>query len=208
MDWFALTDGDSVDITVTIGPGFADWISLALAFALIVVTLIYVKHTRNMVTEMRNQRLADVASRRREKSDRAAYRCLEVIQRMSDEMTRRGSTAVEPHALSAAHERLRADGPMLEDLDLRDRVGACAEVLFIGGFSTEQMAKEGLSPGQVAVGVHHLVRTTRSALQAYLAERDPTPDLWSRPDVDGCGDRFPDAASAAAWIRCVGRSSN
>lgn len=42
-------------------------------------------------------------------------------------------------------------------------------------------------------------------LQSYLAERPSRGDVWSRSDVDGCGDRLPDASNAAGWIRCVGQ---
>lgn len=207
MEVLAEGDIEPLDITVTIPAGITDWISLALAFALIVVTLVYVKHTRDMVNEMKLQRATDATDRRREKSDRAAYACLDVIRQVSDEMTRRRASAVEPETLSILHATLRGEGPLLEDDELRGRVGACAEVVFVGSFSNEQMAKEQLSAGHVALGVHVMLRATRAALQAYLAELPPQREIWARTDVDGCGDQLPDMSNAATWIRCVGSSS-
>lgn len=209
MSMEVLLAGDigPVDITVTIPAGITDWISLALAFSLIVVTAVYVKYTRGMVNQMKLQRAADTADRRREKSDRAAYACLDVIRQVSDEMTRRGASAVEPGSLSIVHATLRGEGPLIEDDELRGRVGACAEVVFVGSFSNEQMATERLSAGRVALGVHAMLRATRAALQAYLAELSPQEDIWARIDVDGCGDHLPSISNAATWIRCVGSSS-
>lgn len=198
---------DTVEVTVTEPTGAADYISLALTFALVVVTIIYVKHTSDMVDEMKEQRLADMRQRRREKSDRAAYACYEVVREVTYEMTRRGPLAVERSALEIAHATLRGQGPLITDEDTRKKIAACAEVLFVGTFSREQMDREDLSPGMVSVGVMEMVRATRWVLENYLAERDQRGDPWARSNQDGCGEQLPYPSNAAAWIRCVGRSS-
>ena len=184
-----------------------DWISVGLTAALVAVTAIYVKHTSDMAKEMKNQRLIDVANRRREKSDRAAYQCLDAVRYLADEMSRRGPTAVDPEVLAITHRTLRGEGSLIEDDTVRHRVGACAEVLFVGAFPTEQMQREGLSAGLVALGVQQMLVATRSLLTADLAEREVSYDMWARADNDGCGSQFPEIGEAAAWIRCVGRES-
>ena len=176
MEVLRAGDIGPVNITVTIPGGITDCFSLAFAFALIVVTAVYVKHTRDMVNEMKRRRAADTADRRREKSDRAASARLDVIRQVSDEMARRGASAVEPGSLSIVHATLRGEGPLIEDDELRGRVAACAEVVFVGSFSNEQMATDRLSAGRVARGVHAMLRATRAALQAYLAELSPQED--------------------------------
>lgn len=196
---FAATSGSDVSIT--------DWISVGLTAVLIIVTTFYVKHTSDMATEMKNQRLNDVENRRREKSDKAAYLCLDAVRYLADEMSRRGPTAVEPESLSITQRTLRGEGSLIEDDLIRHRVGACAEVVFVGAFSTEQMRREGLSAGLVALGVQVMLTATRSLLTAYLAEREITENMWARADTDGCGSQLPEIGEAGAWIRCVGKDS-
>ena len=185
--------------------GVADWVSAALALALIVVTFWYAKHTKAMVDEMRLSRESEVAHRRREKSDRAAYHCLERLRDISDEMSRRGASAVETQKLAAAHQVLRGEGRLIDDENVRDKLGACAEVLFVASMSESQLAKEGLPPGVVALQAQQIVQATRWIVEAYLAEEAPERDLWMRVD-DGHGDHFPSRASAGAWIRNVSRT--
>ena len=199
---------ERVDVVVHIGPSVADWISVGLALGLVIVTVVYVIHTRSMVNEMARQRKDDVVNRRREKSDRAAYRCLAVIQDVIAQMTRLGPSAVEPETFLVAHEILLGEGAMIEDQEVRHRVGACSQVVYVGSFSREQIAKERLSAGRVALGAREVLRATRSMLQNYLAEQEPSHDMWLRTDVDGCGERLPALAEASAWIRCVGKSAN
>lgn len=174
---------------------------------LVVVTAIYVKHTSDMVKEMKNQRLGDMENRRREKSDRAAFQCLDAVRYVADEMSRRSPTAVEPEILSITHRTLRGEGSLIDDDRVRSRVSACAEVLYVGSFSTEQMQREQLSASRVSLGVLEMVNATRELLTAYLAERDPESDTWARADNDGCGSQLPEIGEAATWIRCVGRLS-
>jgi len=92
------------------GVSIADWTSIGLTFALVVITGIYVKHTSDMVKEMKNQRLTDVDNRRREKSDRAAYQCLDAVRYLADEMSRRGATAVPLEVLKITQRTLRGEG--------------------------------------------------------------------------------------------------
>lgn len=208
LSWMLAQDAPPIDITVTTPVGLPEWISVGLTLALVIVTAVYVKHTANMVKEMKQQREADVAHRRREKSDRAAYRCLEIVRNLVDEMNARRATAVSTEQLKITERALRGEGPLINQEDLRSRVAACAEVLHVGAFPNHQMDLEGLSSHHVALGVSEILSATRKVLENYLSERPMDDALWNRVDTDGCGDRLPDAGSAASWIRCVGSDTD
>jgi hypothetical protein len=184
-------------------PALTDWIIAALTAALVGVTIWYAIQTRATVDQMKLARADDVANRRREKSDRAAHHSVVFLQNLSDSMSRRGPSAVEADLLIEARSALEADGPLVDDALVREHMAACAAVLFVGAWTSARMTSEGLSPGRVSLASQEIVRATRFVLEAYLAERTPEADLWSRSGTDGGGDRLPTAMDALAWVHRV-----
>lgn len=187
------------------GATTTDWISLALTAALVGVTIWYAWHTRSMVKEMAAQREADIAGRRREKSDRAAYSCLQSARDLLAQLTRRGLTAVEPDAFRLASDALKDEAPLIEDPTMRSRTYAVAEVLHVAGFDHEQMDKEQLSVRLVTLNAQGFLKAYRSVLQEYLAERPVSAWAWDIGGDHGARQQYPDHGEAASWIRTVGR---
>lgn len=184
-------------------PGLSDWIGVGLTAVLILVTLWYAKHARDTVQEMRLTRRDDRESRRREKSDRAAYECLAILRDLSDEMSFRGPSAIEPERLAIVRRTLKGEGALIDDTQIRDRLFACAEVLRIGSLDNFEMKQEELSPGQVAVLVHQIVIASRQLVEAYLAERPFNEDMWRISGPQG-NHNLPSCVDAKAWVYRLG----
>jgi hypothetical protein len=202
-----LAQQDPLRVQVADGTSASDWIALALTFALVLVTIWYAIQTRNTVIEMRTARAADVEFRQREKSDRAAYRCLVAVRDLYDSMAQRGASAVERETLSAVRDVLDGEGILIHDADVRDRLSACSQALFVGGYTTEAMMREGLAPGRVMLAVQEFVRATRIVLEGYLAERPHDVDPWQRSNSDGFGGVLPSSTEVMAWVHHVSKSS-
>lgn len=100
------------------GANMADWIGLALTSALVVITGVYVWHTRRMADRMddqlaavREQQQALEAARLREKSDRGAYECLDAIQALLAEYEGRPPAAVNRGVFETTQLQLRRAAP-------------------------------------------------------------------------------------------------
>lgn len=187
----------------------ADWSTVLLTIALVVLTAWYAKHTGDMVEEMRQARLAESEAwqaereqRRREKSERAALGCLRAVQVALASMQKVGPAGIGWAQPRELHRALHDDAPLIRDATLRDHVLACAEVAYVAGFDEEQMSREGLSPGLARLGLRHIASATRGALVAYLAEREPGDWHWDDDTADsGERRRLPTAGEAGSWIR-------
>jgi hypothetical protein len=113
-------------------------------------------------------------------------------------MQLRGASAVETSTLRNAQLALQADGSLIHDDTLRERVDTVVEVLFVASFANEAMQREGLSGGVVALKAQTVMKAVRGLLECYLTERTPRVDPWS-PTTGG--ERLPERAEAGAWIR-------
>jgi hypothetical protein len=187
-------------------PTITDWISVGLTVVLVVTTVAYVRLTHRMAQAMETQSTEYRSALRREKSDHAAYACLDGLRQLEAEMDRRGPSAVDPATIREARHTLEGHLPMVCDEVVRDRLRATAEVLFVAGLSTEQLAKDQLAPSRIARGTRNIVRAMVLVLQDLLAENPTRESPWRRSNEDCCGDHYPTASTAAAWIRCVGRA--
>lgn len=183
-------------------PTTTEWITIGLTSVLAVTTIVYAWLTRRMAQAMERQAAEERIARRREKSDRAGYNCLDVLLRLKAEMDVRGPSAVTGDTFREAHDVLHGHLAIIDDEVARDRLRATAEVLFVAAFPTDQMERENLIPSRVGLGCHAIVRAAIQVLQSLIAEQPVTASMWQRSD-DGCGDEYPSAGTAASWIRCV-----
>lgn len=204
---------ESVQVVVDSGPTATDWIGLALTAALVLVTGVYVWHTRRMADRMddqlaalRDQQQLGEAARLREKSDRGAYRCLDAIQELLAEYEGRPPAAVDRGAFERAKVELQRSAPLVHDREkVRNYLDSFREVAFIGSFKPEQIEREALDAGTVRLVARDMARRLTTVLHSYLSER-PIPDnVWMRNGDDGHGDRYPDPPNVASWVRGIAR---
>lgn len=194
------------------GVNMADWIGLALTAALVVVTGVYVWHTRRMADRMddqlaairEQQRVAETA-RLREKSDRGAYECLDALQGLLAEYEARPPGAVDRGAFEAAQLQLRRAAPLVHDRDVRKYLDTFREVAFIGSFTQEQVEREQLDGGVVRLVARDMAQRLSTVLHAYLSEQPIPENVWVRNGEDGHGDNYPDPSNVASWVRKYAR---
>lgn len=194
-----------IGVTLPDAAALSDWAIAFLTAVLVGVTIWYANHTRKMVDEMRRSRQEEAENRRREKSDRSGYACLDAVRGLANSILQRGPTAVNLEDQKRTYYTLLSEAPLLADEQVRDRVLACAEALSVGFYSNEALKDEGLSPRSVGLGVQDIVLACKSVLEDYLAERDTTIDRWVQTREDGRVYALPQRAEAAAWIRSVGQ---
>lgn len=203
---------EPVQVVVDSGATAADWVGLALTAALVLVTGVYVWHTRRMADRMDDQLAAireeqqlGEAARLREKSDRGAYRCLDAIQELLAEYEGRPPAAVDPAAFERAKLELQRSSPLVHDREVRSYLDAFREVAFIGSFQPEQIEREGLDAGLVRLIARDMASRLTTVLHSYLSERPIPNSVWMRDGDDGHGDRYPDPPNVASWIRGASR---
>lgn len=193
------------------GVNMADWIGLALTAALVVITGVYVWHTRRMADRMddqlaaiREQQQLSETARLREKSDRGAYECLDAIQGLLAEYEARPPGAVDRGTFDTARLQIRRAAPLVHDLEVRKYLDTFREVTFIGSFTQEQIERERLDAGVVRLIARDMAERLTTVLHAYLSEQ-PIPDnVWMRNSEDDQDD-YPDPSDAASWVRTYAR---
>jgi hypothetical protein len=190
----------AIHVVLDGGLGLGDYISLALTGFLIVITAIYVKYTHDMVVEMRTARAADSQLRVREKSERSARVCAQLMRELSYEMVERGASAVSIQRVRSTRQLIDIDSPYIDDSTVRDLVSACLEVLFVAGWSNDELERNDLSAGRVGRIATHVLTTTSKLLETYAAGRPLDLAPWQAPDVPH-DDLLPDSVNAFEWVR-------
>jgi hypothetical protein len=172
-----------------------------LTYALVLVTLWYAKHTRDMALEMKTSRDAESERRLRDKSETAAMQCLAVLRDADRSFRTLGAAGVPREIFRELHRELRNHAVFLRDELLRDHVDACAEVAFVAGFDEAALRMERLRGGIVALEASSIADATRRSLERYLRE-EPQPSLhWHKGTENGQSINYPTHGDAASWIR-------
>lgn len=194
------------------GANIADWIGLTLTAGLVLVTGVYVWHTRRMANGMdkqlsaiREQQQIAESARLREKSDRGAYECLDAIQVFLAEYEGRPPAAVDAGTFETVRLQLRRAAPLVHDLQVRKYLDTFREIAFIGSFSHEQVEREELDAGKVRLVARDMANRLMTVLHFYLSEQPIPSNVWMRSGEDGHGDYYPDPSNVAAWVRQYAR---
>lgn len=143
------------------------------------ITAYYAWQTRLTVKEMREDRMAADATRRRDKSEAAARRALG---------ERPGAAAFDaaPWAGGGGAGRdlatlstLDAEAPLIEHPNVSECVDTCSLVAFTASWPDDQLAREPIgSPAMARLRLQRVVDATRFVLEDYLRERDYEPSRW------------------------------
>lgn len=161
------------------------------ALALLVVTALYVLLTYQLVQqarrdhevalatldEMRASREQELSVRRRDRSEAAALRALDAIQR-SDIRAGRGEPENVKLACPELHVALEAEAPFIADDEVASRVDACQEAARVFAWPADQF--KGYDHAMASIRIRQIVTVTRSTLEAYVAGR-ALPDWHDLP---------------------------
>jgi hypothetical protein len=171
----------------------AEGLQAVAALILVGVTAYYAKMTRDLAKSTSDMAGAMVAGqeraeqiRRRERSERAVISGLDVLRSQRLGM---GAGPIEQPLAQEVRHVLMWESPLVDDVQVRDRMRACSNAAFVVGWTEEAIAREGTDRPQASVRLQRLATATRESLEAYLTEQS-LPEWADLPTETG----------AHAWV--------
>lgn len=90
----------------------AEWALVVLTVALVATTMWYAWQTNRLVNLTREALNEERERWKRDKSERAAYKCLDALRPILDRMLQDGPVAVPVSEVSSLQSELRGEGPL------------------------------------------------------------------------------------------------